>query len=171
MLVELLHWKEIKTATWILPRLHSLVQALQFLYSHLSLNRRLCFLQVFFLLNILPLVQTFRWWRWPNTSWGKYSVTRVETYQLCRFARGSSLREWSAVVSLKPAQRSLENPRFNSSGVSWYLWPSRSLFVHSIMYMAGLTVLLYWVHNLIATPSSVRLTQYCQVTSANNFFL
>lgn len=77
VLVEQLHWKEIKTATWILARVYLLVQALQFLYSHVSLNRRSCFLQVFFHLNIFPLVQTFRcWWHWSNTSWGKYSVTR-----------------------------------------------------------------------------------------------
>lgn len=103
VLVELLHWKEIKTAPWILLHLYLPVQALQFLYSHISLNKRLCFLQVFFLLSqLLPfspgiqvlvaLTKYFLWWmlrlQEVHLSWGPTSfadlhkVLPLGNYQL-----------------------------------------------------------------------------------------
>lgn len=88
VLVELLHWKEVKTAPWILPQFYLPVQTLQFPYSQISLNKRLCFLQVFFLPSqhlpsspgiqmLVALTKYFLWWMlWlheVHLSWGPTS--------------------------------------------------------------------------------------------------
>lgn len=123
-------------------------------------------------------MQAFRhWWHCPNISCGACSDYKKSISPEDLPALLTSLRELSAVVSLMPAQFSLEKLHDNLSGVLWYLLQldlplaCLSYPLPSLSTLHALIVLFCWFHDLISTPNSVRLIQYCQVTSANKFFM
>lgn len=172
MLVELLHWKEIKITHWMLPQLSLPVQALQFLYSHISLKTRDCTYGKYS--SFFPHL--------PSSTGTQTSVALTKA-----FLWWVLWLEQGDVPALQTCKRLLLAAVVNSMPI--YLWriPTTiplvpfgtfySLTIHLLachIYVlrdihCTLFVLFCWSHNLIATPNSVKWIQYCQVTSAKNF--